>query len=306
MDQVLLDDGRIIRIMGNFSSDDYFFGYNVYSPDPNGDRYFRGKPYIKNYFEENDSISDVIDTYEIFEKNKIIEFFDPISTAQGIAKSYSGTIWYDLYDGLIKIFGSDSVGLLGSALSGLHLRGDGQIRNDIDYFLEGLVNVPLLQKNMRKIREELGFKDYGPEATQDIFNECSRVIRNPNTTISKIIERRWSGMELPGNKPIRNTIRFRDKGLITPFSILGNENILKKNIVIDGTVTNAIQSNLYPRMFNINSNTDSYKISCLWWKLSSPVLDGDKINICGDLLEIEGEKIIRITNFKEHWLQLKD
>lgn len=306
MDQVLLDDGRIIRVMGNFSSDDCFFGYNVYSPKQDGDRFFRGKPYVKNYFEEDDAVSDVIDTYAIVAKDRIVEFFDPIKTAKEIADSYRGTIWHDLYKGLVEIFGSDSVGVLGSALSGLHLRADGQIRNDIDFFLEGLENVPLLQENMHKVREDLGFKDYGPEATQDIYNESSRVIKNPNTTISKIIERRWSGMELPAEKPIRNTIRFRDKRFITPLAILDNKNIIEKNVVLEGTVSEGVQSNLYPRMFTIATDDGSREISCLWWKFSSPVIDGDSVIVCGDLMQVDGKKIVRITNFNDHWLQLKD
>ncbi len=68
MDQVLLDDGRIIRVMGNFGSDRSFFGYNAYYQNPKGDRFFRGEPYSKSYFEEEDAISDVMDTYEIISK----------------------------------------------------------------------------------------------------------------------------------------------------------------------------------------------------------------------------------------------
>lgn len=304
MDQVLLDDGRIVRVMGSFNGRDTFYGFNLYSPQPQGDRSFRGQPYIKNYFEEQDHINDALEAYELFPTNKIVEFHDPIITAQEHNDTFADTIWHTLYEGLVNLFGDEAVGILGSALSGLHLRDDGTIRNDVDFFIEGLKKVPILESRMWEVREALGFKDYGEVALQDIYRESKRVFKNPNVTIDKIISRRWSGMELPGEKPVRNTIRFRDKQYVMPLELLSDKAVIRPNTVISGVVKDAVRSNLYPRMFTVVCEDESYEVTCMWWKFSSPVRDEDIITICGDLLEIGGKLILRVSNFQNHYLKL--
>lgn len=304
MDQVLLDDGRIIRVMGNFDNGTQFFGFPVYSPDSSGDRVFRGTRYSKYKSESTYSVDSVLDTCEIIEKARITEFFDPIETAKSNNNSYAGTIWHDLYIKLVSIFGENNVGLLGSALSGLHFNLEGKLKNDVDFFIEGIDKVTILEKNMQSVREYLGFCDYEPDILKVIYDECSEVYSNPNNTLRKIIERRWSGMELPGDLPVRNTMRFRDKNIESPFGLLSKKS-LEENRKVRGIVSQAIGGNLFPRHFSITtSQGDVHDIYCMWWKISSPVKDGDEVEVCGDILNMNGNEAVRIANFENHWIHI--
>lgn len=304
MDQVLVDDGHIVRVMGNFDNNTHFLGFTVYSPDPAGDRLFRGTRYGKCKPEITDGGESVLDTYEIINKNRIVEFFDPIATAKENNGSYAETIWYELYLKLVNIFGANNVGLLGSALSGLHFNLDGRLKNDVDFFIEGINKVSILEKNMRLVREGLGFCNYEPAILDVIYEECSKIYSNLNNTLEKIIERRWSGMELPGNSPVRNTIRFRDKSIGTPFELL-SENTTQQNKQVRGIVSQAIEGNLFPRHFKITTaEGDTFDTYCLWWKISSPVKDGDDIEVCGDALSVEGNQALRIAHFENHWIHI--
>lgn len=304
MDQVLLNDGRIIRVMGNFDNGTHFFGFNVYSPDRRGDRLFRGTKYSKYKSESTYGGASVLDTCEIIDKKQVVEFFDPIETAKTNNASYSQTIWHDLYLKLVSIFGADNIGLLGSALSGLHFNLEGKLKNDVDFFIEGIDKVSILEKYMQCVREDLGFCDYEPEVLKVIYDECNEVYSNPNNTLEKIIERRWSGMELPGNPPVRNTMRFRDKSINSPFELL-SPITEQQNEKICGIVNQAIGGNLFPRHFSITTAAGNvHDVYCLWWKISSPVKDGDEVEVCGDILNIDGTETVRIDNFENHWIHI--
>ncbi len=304
MDQVLLDDGRIMRVMGTFDSNKYFFGYNVYSPDENGDRLFQGKRYRKYLSESLTGVESVLGSSEIVNLNKIIEFFDPIKTAQQNNSSFTGTIWHELYDALVDVFGNDHVGILGSALSGLHFNIEGKLKNDVDFFIEGIDNISVLRKNMKKVREDIGFCDYEPAVLKVILDECSEVYTSNKNTLSKMIDRRWTGMELPGDHPVRNTMRFRDKRLVSPFELLSEKKVLERNVVIRGIVSGEAGGNLYPRQFTVSSDGDNHTIYCLWWKISSPVKDGDDVSVCGDLVNVNAVPTLRMAHFKNHWLHI--
>jgi hypothetical protein len=304
MDQVLLDDGRIMRVMGTFDSNQYFFGYNVYSPDKNGDRLFRGKRYRKYLSEALTGEESALGSSEIISISKIVEFFDPIKTSKQDNASFAGTIWHDLYDALVGVFGSDKVGILGSALSGLHFNIEGKLKNDVDFFLEGVENISVLRENMKKVREDIGFCDYEPEVLKVILDECSEVYTNKQNTLSKIIDRRWTGMELPGDYPVRNTMRFRDKSLISPFELLSDDKVIQSNVVMRGLVSGEAGGNLYPRQFFVSSNGEKRTVYCLWWKISSPVKDGDDVGVCGDLVDVNGVPTLRMAHFNNHWLHI--
>lgn len=58
LDHVVMADGRIYRVVGNLDHPAKFVGYNVYSPDPDGDRIFRSRPYRKNFTEDDELPGD--------------------------------------------------------------------------------------------------------------------------------------------------------------------------------------------------------------------------------------------------------
>ena len=81
LDHVVMADGRIYRVVGNLDHPAKFVGYNVYSPDPAGDRLFRGTPYRKNFTEDDELPDDALDTYDMLPKARICEHLDPHTAA---------------------------------------------------------------------------------------------------------------------------------------------------------------------------------------------------------------------------------
>ena len=302
MDHVLMEDGRIFRVLGNLAASDVFLGYNLYSPSAEGDRVFRGEPYIKNYIEDTVLPTDVMETYEVLRTADVVEFFDPIKSAQENNHSYQGTIWFELYERLVRHFGEASVGIFGSALPGLHLGTTGTLKNDVDYFIEGLDNVPKLAEYLPEVREHLGFSDYSAAVQYDIHNTWRRVFRNPNNSLEKIIQRRWSGMQYdgPGARPVLNTFRFRDKEVKTPMELMGSENTIRQNVTLRGTVADDIGGNLYPRVFNLDLGHKCTPVYSFWWKLSSPVRAGDSVILTGDMIGLHDQEALRLTNYVNH------
>lgn len=306
MDHALLPDGNIYRVLGNFKSEDSFLGYKLYSPAKNGDRLFRGQPYTKNYTEEAILPDDVLETYDIIKKSKVVEFFDPIAAAKSKKDSFQGTVWFDLYQKLAELFGEDSIGVFGSALPGLHLNAIGDIKNDVDFFIQGIENAPKLEKHLREVREDLGFIDYDEPTQLEICKGWQKVFRNNNNSFDRIIERRWSGMQLNTSiGKVLNTFRFRDINILTPLDLINPSNITEANVTISGKVTNAVQGNLYPRMFTISSPGQDIDAYSMWWKFSSPVKDGDEVTVSGNLVNMEGKQVLLLTNYKNHWIKIQ-
>jgi predicted nucleotidyltransferase len=305
MDHVLLPDGKIYRVLGNFESTDRFLGYNLYSPASNGDRLFRGQPYVKNYIEEAILPEDVLETYDIVEKKDIVEYFDPIAAAQVKSNSFRGTIWFDLYEELVELFGKEAIGMFGSALPGLHLNKAGTIKNDVDFFIEGLENVPKLAAHLHEVREELGFTDYDPSTQEEICKGWRKVFRNEHNTFERIIDRRWSGMQLTtDSSKVLNTFRFRDKSVTALLGLIDTANIAVKNVQLSGTVTDDRGGNLYPRTFTIVTDNGMCDIYSMWWKFSSPVSKGDNVIVRGNIVDGQKHQTLILTNYIDHFIKI--
>lgn len=308
MDHVRIGDGRIYRVLGNFALDGGdFLGYNLYSPDVDGDRTFRGEPYTKNYTEDTRRPADVLDTYDILQPEDVVEYFDPIEAAKCIEGTYDGTVWAHLYGRLADIFGRDSVGVFGSALpgDGMHLNPDGTIKNDVDFFINGLGNVPILGERLHEVREDLGFTDYTDSSLEGIARAWTNVFRHPNNSLAAIMARRWSGMQFDdGGRIVLNTFRFRDTAIIPPPQLLAAERILARNVEVEGVAVDTVGGNLYPRAFTIDAVGKQVPVYSFWWKFSSPVAEQDRVAVCGDVLDVDGQEVMRLTNYDDHWIKL--
>jgi hypothetical protein len=135
LDHVVMADGRIYRVVGNLDHPAKFVGYNVYSPHSGGDRIFRGKPYRKNFTEDDELPQDALDTYVMLPKARICEHLDPYTAAAEKAGTFAGSEWAGLHAELTTLFGPDAVGIFGSAMLGMHLTPNGQVRKDIDFVI---------------------------------------------------------------------------------------------------------------------------------------------------------------------------
>lgn len=302
LDHVLLLDERIFRVLGNLYNEEKFWGYNVYSPNKEGDRIFNGKKYIKNFIEDEKLPDDVLDTYNVIYKKNILRHFDPIRSTQENCESFKNSIWFSLYKKLKEIFGKDSVGIFGSSMFNLHLTKEGNVGKDVDFVIQGLENIDKLKKYLPSIREELGFTEVSKKRQYRQYQRYLRVFHNKNNTIKEIIKRRWTGLQL--SEDVVSTIRFRDKKILTPFELIDSNNIVEKNFCVSGKVTNANLSNLFPRMFTIEARSNSYPVYLFWWKFSTPVREDDNITLCGDLMKLRGQNIVRVTNYRNHWLRI--
>ncbi|WP_273937325.1 hypothetical protein [Kutzneria chonburiensis] len=165
LDHVVIDDGRIYRVLGNLDSNTHFLGYNVYMPSEDGDRVYRGRTYKKRFIEDEDLPADVLDTYELIPIEKVIDHLDPIQSAKTMCGTFEGTVWFDLYVELCEVFGDDSVGIFGSSMFGLHLTPEGKVRKDVDFVLEGVENIPTLRQTLPEIRKRLGFTEVSPRGS---------------------------------------------------------------------------------------------------------------------------------------------
>ncbi len=304
LDHVLLNDGRIYRVVGNLDSQTHFLGYNVYSPSPDGDRLYRGEPYKKNFIEDDDLPGDVLDTYELVATKDITEHHDPIQSARSNSATFKSTVWFDLYSEFVRIFGEESVGIFGSSMFGLHLTPEGHVRKDIDFVIQGKANVDVLRQQLPKIREKLGFTSVTTERQLQQYVRYQKVFRNKNNSIRSIIARRWTGLQLA--ERVVTTVRLRDPTLTLSVELVTLSREDSQDVVVSGRVADADSSNLFPRKFSLITDHGHTDIYILWWKFSTPIRDRDAVTLCGSVVTAKSQPVVRLTDFTQHWLRIDD
>lgn len=304
LDHVVMGDGRICRVVGNLDDPSYFLGYNVYSPGADGDRRYRGRRYKKNFIEDVNLPSDVLDMYEILSVKGIAEHHDPIESAKAHCTSFRSTVWFGLYRELVDLFGQDSVGIFGSSMFGLHTTPEGAIRKDIDFVIQGIKKVSRLRQHLPVIRNRLGFTAVTAERQLQQYARYQRVFRNENNSIRAIIERRWTALQL--SESVVSTIRLRDPTFTMPIELVAQPSESLDDVVVSGRVAEADGSNLFPRKFALITEQGRQEICIFWWKFSTPVVDGDLVTLCGSLVPIGGRHVLRLSSFTRHWLKITE
>lgn len=219
LDHVVMTDGRIYRVVGNLDHPAKFVGYNVYSPHPGGDRIFRSTSYRKNFTEDDELPQDALDTYVTLPKARICEHLDPHASAAEKAGTFAGSPWADLYAELTALFGPGAVGIFGSAMLGMHLTPNGQVRKDVDFVIEGTGNIPALREHLPAIRSKLGFTEVTSARQGRQYERYRRVFRNPNNSTDLVISRRWTALQAPDGTV--TTIRFRTPAVRLPYRLAG-------------------------------------------------------------------------------------
>ncbi len=300
LDHVLLSNGKIYRVLGNFRSKENFWGYNVYSPNDNGNRIYEGKKYRKNFIEDEQLPQDVLETYEVLNLSDVILHLDPVQSAQENSRSFQNTLWFELYKELKELFGEDAVGIFGSSMFNLHLTPEGQVRKDVDFVIDGLDHVDKLRHFLPSVRQHLGFREISEARQLQQYQRYQKVFRNTHNTMKEIIKRRWTGLQLSEN--IVSTLRFREKSIVLPLELVQGTTVVQRDVIVSGKVIDADRSNLFPRMFQLETEKCMYPVYVLWWKFSTPTRENDQMNICGDKVMLEGREVIRVTNFHDHWL----
>ena len=146
-------------------------------------------------------------------KARICEHLDPRAAAAEKAGTFAGTPWAGLHAELTALFGPDAVGIFGSAMLGMHLTPDGQVRKDVDFVIEGTGNIPVLREHLPAIRSRLGFTEVTSARQGRQYERYRRVFRNENNSTDLVISRRWTALQAPNG--IVTTIRFRDPAVRT-------------------------------------------------------------------------------------------
>ena len=301
LDHVVMTDGRIYRVVGNLDHPAKFVGYNVYSPDPAGDRLFRGTPYRKNFTEDDELPDDALDTYDMLPKARICEHLDPHTAATTQARTFADSPWAGLHAELTGLFGADAVGIFGSAMLGMHLTPDGSVRKDVDFVIEGTGNIPILREHLPAIRSRLGFTEVNSARQGRQYERYRRVFRNDNNSTDLVITRRWTALQAPNG--VVTTIRFRDASVRMRYQLCSSP-LMAKDITVTGQVADADLGNLFPRLFRVVTAGYTYTVHLWWWKFASPVRDGDTITIRGSRSDLLGHDIIRVSSFTRHWLKI--
>lgn len=303
LDHVVMQDGRIYRVLGNLQSQSVFLGYNVYSPDENGDRIRQGRRFKKNFIEDEDLPTDVFDTYDLLPVHRVIEHHEPVQAAMSMSRTFKSSIWYSLYTKLGELFGPAAVGIFGSSMFGFHLTPSGTVRKDVDFVIEGIENIEILRHRLPELREALGFSPVSTERQERQYARYQRIFRNENNTIRPIIARRWAGLQL--SEDVVTTLRVRDSAVSMPVELVSHPKGHNGDVARSGKVTHADGSNLFPRRFTlVTPEGHQTEVYIFWWKFSTPVREGDQVTLCGSLLDIEGRPVIRMTNFARHWLKI--
>lgn len=300
LDHVLLMNGNIYRVLGNMRDSEYFWGYNVYSPDVHGERIHHGKRYRKNFMEDERLPHDVLETYDIVKRSDIAMHLDPVQAAWAHSSSFEHSIWFALYEQLVALFGADAIGIFGSSMFHFHLTPSGQVRKDVDFVIEGLHHIAILQRFLPAIRQQLGFQEISAARQLQQYQRYQRVFQNNRNSIHEIIKRRWTGLQL--SEQVVTTLRFREKSIVLPLELVHHTTVVERNATVSGRVLDAEMSNLFPRMFTLETDTQQYPVYILWWKFSTPVREYDRIHLCGDKIMLEGREALRVTNFHDHWL----
>jgi predicted nucleotidyltransferase len=304
LDHVVMADGRIFRVVGNLDHPAKFVGYNVYSPDPDGDRLFRGKPYRKHHTEDDELPQDALDTYVMLPKARICEHLDPRTAAAEKAGTFAGTPWAGLHAELTALFGAGAVGIFGSAMLGMHLTPEGQVRKDVDFVIEGAGNIPVLREHLPALRSRLGFTEVTSARQGRQYERYRRVFRQENNSTDLVIRRRWTALQAPGG--VVTTIRFRDGAVRMPCQLAGAFPVQAEDITVTGQVADADLGNLFPRVFRLVTAGYTYTVHLWWWKFASPVRDGDTVTVCGSRRDVLRPDIIRVSSFTSHWLQIRN
>ena len=302
LDHVVMADGRIFRVVGNLDHPAKFVGYNVYSPDPGGDRIFRGTPYRKNFTEDDELPQDALDTYVMLPKARICEHLDPHTAAAEKAGTFAGSPWAGLHTELTALFGPGAVGIFGSAMLGMHLTPNGRVRKDVDFVIEGTGNIPVLREHLPAIRSKLGFTEVTSARQGRQYERYRRVFRNQNNSTDLVISRRWTALQAPDG--IVTTIRFRDPAVRIPYQLAGAYPVQARDITVTGQVADADLGNLFPRVFRLLTAGYAYTVHLWWWKFGSPVRDGETVTVRGSRRDLPGHDVIRVSSFTSHWLQI--
>jgi len=304
LDHVVMTDGRIYRVVGNLDHNAKFVGYNVYSPDPGGDRLFRGLPYRKNFTEDDELPLDALDTYVVLPKARICEHLDPLTAAAEMAGTFAGSPWARLHAELTSLFGVKAVGIFGSAMLGMHLTPAGGVRKDVDFVIDGAQNIRVLREHLPAIRARLGFTEVTSGRQGRQYERYRRVFRNENNSTDLVISRRWTAVQAPSG--VVTTIRFRDPAIRLPYQLAAAFPVHTRNITVTGQVTDADLGNLFPRMFRLVTAGYTWTVHLWWWKFASPVRDGDIITVRGSHRDLPGDPVIRVSSYTSHWLQVHD
>jgi predicted nucleotidyltransferase len=265
LDHVVMTDGRIYRVVGNLDHPAKFVGYNVYSPNPAGDRIFRSTHYRKNFTEDDELPNDALDTYGMLPKARICEHLDPRTAATTQASTFADSPWAGLHAELNALFGANAVGIFGSAMLGMHLTPDGTVRKDVDFVIEGTGNIPVLREQLPAIRSKLGFTEVTSARQGRQYERYRRVFRNQNNSTDLVITRRWTALQAPNG--VVTTIRFRDATVRTPYQLAGTFPIQAEEVTLTGQVADADLGNLFPRMFRLVTAGHTYTVHLWWWRV---------------------------------------
>ncbi|TDD40307.1 hypothetical protein [Saccharopolyspora elongata] len=300
-DHVVTRDGRIHRVVGTLDYATRILAYNVYSPHPDGDRAYQGKQYRKN-FEDTAATDDVLQLYRLLPADDIAQHHDPVAAARYRRAKLESTVWADLYDELANVFSDDAVGVFGSAMLGMHLTEHGAIRKDVDFVIHGNTadTVPVLAERLPAIRSKLGFTDVTVDRQQRQLARYQKVFRHPSNSLSTVISRRWTALQL--SPQVVTTIRLRDPARTMPMNLVAPASTSLTEVVVTGEVTDISHSALFPITFTLHGDDGPVEVAVFWWKFTTPVRLGDRVSVCGSFLPSTGT--VRVTHFSCHWLTI--
>lgn len=283
LDYFRTKDDIIFYAKGYYHPENIVIAIPVFWPDPEGDRIHEsGRKYRKDVKEivRHDKIPK---SAVRVPSEDIVAVFRPREAFKKFMAEFDDSIWRKIAIAFIEEgIPQKDIGIFGSYLVGLAEKKDGGLIKDVDFLIYGLENFRKLKEGgFEKVREKLGLGRISKEHIKWHAEKYGRYFKPGLTNFEETLKRKWPSLQIaPG---ILSTARFiYKKGEIPPNPITSPP---LKRAAIRGRVVRDEGAHFMPRVFEVSSQGQIFRVVTYFWAFYCAVKKGDEVEIIGTLHE---------------------
>lgn len=281
LDYFRTKDDIIFYAKGYYHTGDIVIAMPVFWPDPKGDRIHAfGRKYRKD-------VKEIIRNSELPKSalrvpaKDIVEVFKPRDAFKNFLAESKDSIWRKIALAFIEEgIPFDDIGIFGSYLVGLAEKDGGGLIKDIDFLIYGLANFRKLRDgSFEKIREKLGLGRISEDHIKWHAKKYGQYFEPGPTNFQETLKRKWPSLQIaPG---ILSTVRFVYKENEVPPDPVTSAPF--EEIIIRGKVIKDEGIHFMPRVFEISSANQIFRVVTYFWAFYCAVKEGDEVEITGTL-----------------------
>lgn len=281
LDYFRTKDDIIFLTKGYYHPENIVIAIPVFRPDPKGGRiHDSGRKYRKDVeeFYRNPTIPKCAARIPL---NDIVEVFKPRQAFKKFLTESSDSIWHKIAlafreEGIPL----NDIGIFGSYLVGLAEKEGGGLIKDVDFLIYGLDNFRKLRNGgFRRIQEKLGFGPISQDHIAWHAKKYGQYFEPGLTNFQETLKRKWPALQIaPG---ILTTVRFIYKKREIPPNPITSPPL--KKVIIRGKVVKDEGAHFMPRVFEISSSGQIFRIVTYFWAFYCAVKEGDEIEITGTI-----------------------